>query len=455
MKFRLLFLLCTAMFLSLLPVPTLAETVSADENFFDAVEDQAFSIAVAYWQEGIDSSYTTIGEKVYWEAVGWYAAKQSRTSGRELISSSEVEEFLDSVGYKGEMNIPQLWEEYGIVKTVHGAGGFVFYDFTRNKAIFEARIGIDAEVEVKPENHNSTLVMITIHTPTADKLMCYRVAFSPNENRNSRFRYCVTYVEPFIPKPIIDEKLGFTWEQLLEKNKLSNILDRYPCVVISTPFISSYSCTSLFRHNGKYVWVSDNYGNLYGEYDRFSFDYRPYSDGKDRACIGSFDSTPAFEESVFENYIVNYLDGIDYVEAYGMDDNRIWLDYATGYGTTERYVIERDTLILCEIQAVPEGEDAWAMYEFNYTQDIPDYDFLNGWNGNLRTVTAVWEDVDRINGGYSYRTETLYLPMNWEYLPYIVQSGDYTAYLNPRYSGTYVYPGDNMDYTVFFKAEEG
>ena len=112
MKFRLLFLLCTAMFLSLLPVPTLAETVSADENFFDAVEDQAFSIAVAYWQEGIDSSYTTIGEKVYWEAVGWYAAKQSRTSGRELISSSEVEEFLDSVGYKGEMNIPQLWEEY-------------------------------------------------------------------------------------------------------------------------------------------------------------------------------------------------------------------------------------------------------------------------------------------------------------------------------------------------------
>ena len=417
MKLRLsLLLLCIALFLSAQSISALAEIDYDNDFFLYVVEDQAFSVAMAYWQEGIDSSYTTIAEPVYWQAAGWYAAKMFKTASRELISRSEVEDFLDSVGYKGEMNLPQSWEEYEIVKIIRGAGGSLLYDFKRNKAGYEARIGVDAEVEVKPENRESVIVVITLHAPQGDKLLNYRVSFSPNENRSSRFPYRVSSVEPFSPYPEIDKKLGFTWEDLLEKNRLSNILDHYPCVVITTPMISSHSCTSLFRHNGKFVWVNDNYGNLYGKIDRYSFDYRYYPDGKDR--------------------------------------DRIWLDYATGWGSTERYVFERDTLILREILSVNDGEDPWPIYDFICTQDVPDYDFLKGWDGNLRTVTAIWEDHDRINGGFEYRTETIFLPMDWEYLPHVVQSGGYSAYQDPRYTETYAYPGDNMDYTVFFKAEE-
>ncbi len=455
MKFRLLlFLLCITLFLSVLPVPALADNSSVNDSFLYAVEDQAFGISMAYWQEGIDSSYTSIAEPVYWQAIGWYAAKLFKTAGRELISRSEVEDFLDSVGYKGEMNLPQSWEEYEVVKTIRGAGGSFLYDFKRNKALYESRIGVDAEVEVKPENPESVIAVITLHAPDRDKLLYYRVSFNPNENRSSRFPYRVSNVEPFTPYPEIDEKLGFTWEDLLEKNRLSNILDHYPCVVISTPMISSYSCTSLFRCNGKFVWVSDNYGNLYGKIDRFSFDYRYYPDGKDRACVSFYVSTPTFDEFEFENYVTDYLDNLDRVSGSGTDGDRIWLDYETGWGSMERYVFERDTLILREILSVKGGKDPWPIYEFDCTQNIPDYDFLRGWDGNLRTVTAIWEDRDRISGGFEYRTETISLPMDWEYLPYGVQSGDYSAYLDPRYSEPYAYPGDNVNYTVFFKSEK-
>ena len=455
MKLRLsLLLLCIALFLSAQSISALAEIDYDNDFFLYVVEDQAFSVAMAYWQEGIDSSYTTIAEPVYWQAAGWYAAKMFKTASRELISRSEVEDFLDSVGYKGEMNLPQSWEEYEIVKIIRGAGGSLLYDFKRNKAGYEARIGVDAEVEVKPENRESVIVVITLHAPERDKLLYYRVSFSPNENRSSRFPYRVSSVEPFSPYPEIDKKLGFTWEDLLEKNRLSNILDHYPCVVITTPMISSHSCTSLFRHNGKFVWVNDNYGNLYGKIDRYSFDYRYYPDGKDRACVTSYISTATIDESEFENYVVNYLDTLDCVNGSGIEGDRIWLDYATGWGSTERYVFERDTLILREILSVNDGEDPWPIYDFICTQDVPDYDFLKGWDGNLRTVTAIWEDHDRINGGFEYRTETIFLPMDWEYLPHVVQSGGYSAYQDPRYTETYAYPGDNMDYTVFFKAEE-
>ena len=450
----LLVLICLAMLLLGQSVPAFAGEIPADDRFFYAVEDQAFGITMAYWQEGIDSSYTTIGDSVYWESLGWYAAKLSKTAGRELISVSEAEDFLDSVGYRGEINLPQSWVEYEIVKTIHGAGGSVFYDFKRSKALYEARIGIDADVEVKPERTDSVIVVITLHAPEKDKLLYYRVSFSPNENRSSQFPYRVTGMELFTPNPEIDEKLGFSWDLLLEKNRLSNILDHYPCVVISTPIISAYSCTSLFRHNGKYVWVSENYGNLCGQYDRFSFDYRYYPDGKDRACVSSYDSAPVFDESEFENYMITYLDNVDCVDACGVEDDWIWLDYSTGWGSTERYVFERDTLILREIQSVNEGKDPLPIYAFDCTQNAPDYDFLNGWNGDLRTVTAIWEDRNRLSGDYEYRTETISLPMDWEYLPYVVQCGDYAAFLDPRYNVPYVYPGDAMNYTVFFKAKE-
>ena len=96
MKLRLsLLLLCIALFLSAQSISALAEIDYDNDFFLYVVEDQAFSVAMAYWQEGIDSSYTTIAEPVYWQAAGWYAAKVFKTAGRELISRSEVEDFLE------------------------------------------------------------------------------------------------------------------------------------------------------------------------------------------------------------------------------------------------------------------------------------------------------------------------------------------------------------------------
>ena len=131
-RLLLLLLLCMALFLSALSISSSAEIDSDNDSFLYAVKDQAFGMAMAYWQEGIDSSYTIIAEPVYWQAAGWYAAKMFKTASRELISRSEVEDFLDSVGYKGEMNLPQSWEEYEIVKIIRGAGGSLLYDFKRN-----------------------------------------------------------------------------------------------------------------------------------------------------------------------------------------------------------------------------------------------------------------------------------------------------------------------------------
>ena len=77
------------------------------------------------------------------------------------------------------------------------------------------------------------------------------------------------------------------------------------------------------------------------------------------------------------------------------------------------------------------------------------------WDMPLRSVTAVWEEYDASVSDFSYRTETLQLPYNWEYYPNDARYGDYEIYNNPRYIGPYQYPGDFVDYSIFLTTVKG
>ena len=81
-------------------------------------------------------------------------------------------------------------------------------------------------------------------------------------------------------------------------------------------------------------------------------------------------------------------------------------------------------------------------------------------NGKLREIGekveySYWEKYDEESGTFTYHTQTLEIPGDWEYLPYAARWGEYTPYLDARYTQSYSYPGDNIDYTIFLTAAKG
>ncbi len=431
-----------------------ADNSPEDDAWLSQVEAQAISLAMAFWLNGVESSADVIPDYVYWDAAGWYAARLNRIEGRKLLSWLETDVFLASIGYEGEPVLPSAWEAYEIVKIVRGAGGSVNYDFVQNKRMFENMIGVDTELSLKRKTEDSVVVTITVHTGGGERKQQYLVAFDPNTAGSPDFPYRVTHAEAYADGPDWDERLSFTWDLLLEQNRLSTILSMYPGVRVSNPGISEDACTWLFLHNGNYAMVNDYGGVFTGIYDMYSFDVVSFPDGKDRASVTYMDRDSLYEFK-FEEFMYKYIEGFDRIVFNRTERDLIWVDLISDYGYSEQLAVDAGTLVLRKILYIFGDGDPILTNEFDYRLPVPDFPFLNSWNDGLRTVTAIWEDVDKQNGGYTYRTETIGLPYDWEYLPNSVRYDEYTAYLNPRFVGSYQYPGDVYDYTVYFTAAKG
>lgn len=465
MKKLLSLLLCLALLAGLFAVSAAADDAAGapaekdltGEDFTAAVAPQAFAVTMAAWLSGQEDAEALSDPVFLWDAAGWYAAWLYRTEGVDLLSPEELGDFLRSLG-GAEAEMPEGWAENGVVRVLRGLDGSERYDFVQHKTEIDAMLGVDTMVSfVEGTGSSLTAVLSCFYEDDLSAEWMYALGFEPAEDI---FPYRVTGLRLLDKGPQTDGTLGFTWDELLEANRLENVLQHFPAVRVSTETElvpdDGLNGTWLFASGGELAQLS--YGEIYagGEYRGCFFDYETAEDGTGRVQVGHIEQDP--ERSHVDRYITDYLEGVVIVQLEKEEDELIWLSCTYRGGYRERIAVDRAALVLRVIDysgdMVPPCE-----VRFDYMKPAPVYPFLESWGGTLRTVTVVWEDFaydeETEEWGPVVRTETVQLPADWEYLPYEARWGDYTAYLDEGYTQPYVYPGDGVDYTLYLTTAKG
>ena len=137
----------------------------------------------------------------------------------------------------------------------------------------------------------------------------------------------------------------------------------------------------------------------------------------------------------------------------GVEDDRIWTECTVRGGMRERIAVDRGTLVLREIQLWYSDDLPPVTTCFLYDETAPALEYLDSWDGPMRTVTLHWEDFS--SGERVTRDESVRIPADWEYLPWQGRWGDYTVWMNEEYTRQYAYPGDGVDYTLYLTTAKG
>ena len=129
-----LLILVISMLISSLSMSSFAEEAEL-QAIQEEINDQALALGLAAWLNGVGSDWQKgwQSDLVLWDAAGWYSAFHNRIYDQKLLGEADTRDFLASLGYTGDLVLPPTWEEYGIVKIVHGAGNSVHYDFRQHK----------------------------------------------------------------------------------------------------------------------------------------------------------------------------------------------------------------------------------------------------------------------------------------------------------------------------------
>lgn len=468
MKKILSLLLCLALLAGLFAVSAAAEEASAEPaeapetevDFTEAVGPQAFAATMAFWLGGYEESNALEDPLFFWDAAGWYAAWLYRTEGCDLLSTEELGDFLRSLGGE-DSPLPEGWEEYGVLRVLRARDGSESYDFVQHKLEIDEMLGVNTMVSfVESKDNTLTTVLSCFYEDGLRAEWLYALRFE--EAEGEVFPYRLTGLAVLDDGPQMDPALSFSWDEVLEANLLENVLAHYPAVRIATQTSlepepeSELSGTWLFASGGAFARVS--YGEEYvgGEFRGCVFEYEEGEDGVQRARIGQIEDGLT---DYLNSYIADFLDGVVIVELEEEEDDLIWLGCTYRGGYRERVALDRGTLVLRALDYSMGDLVPPCLTVFDYMKPAPDYPFLESWDGELRTVTAVWEDFrqDEETGEWQQVVETVYhrIPADWEYVPYDARWGDYTIYMNLDYTKPYEYPGDGVDYTLYLTTAKG
>lgn len=433
-----------------------AAAASADEEpaaeLSDSVQSQAVSMALACWMSGYENGDELSDPLLLWDAAGWYAALLYRIEGSDLLSPERTTAFLESVGWRGVISIPDTWEEYGVVRRLAGSDGRQNLDFVQHKREADDMLGVSTELSVATLDEDTVEAVLTYHMNDEESASwVYEFDFVP-AGEGSEFPYCLVGARYRDDGPEVDPELTFTWEGLLEANRLENVLSQFPSVHIKDDGVENAPDTWLFKRGEDLALVMDSQTYVWGQYGGCYFDYEIGGEEPTRPVITEF-YDPEVEWESRDAYITDYLSGICLMKLDRIEGDRIWAVCTFRSGFHEKFSFDRGTLVLREIEYTYEDGAEPSVTRFRYNDSVPPFSFLKSWDEALRMLTVVWEDYS--NGWGSVHTDFVRVPMDWEYFPYEARWGDYTAYLNKGYTQLYEYPGDYVEYTLYLTTAKG
>ncbi|MBQ9661733.1 MAG: hypothetical protein IJV40_01125 [Oscillospiraceae bacterium] len=254
------------------------------------------------------------------------------------------------------------------------------------------------------------------------------------------------------PAPEMDPALTFDWELLLKQNDLKNILSWFPAVKIYSKSFDMDNCTWLFRHGENPVMLTDAYGSVYGQFRGCYFELAESTDGVVRPQInGLADAAGSLEN--LNSFFLGYIGEPVRMQLDRIEGDLIWADayYLGGY--REKIAFDRGILVIREIMGISDTGEVVNVTAFDYDKLPTKYAFLDSWDDVLRRVDVLWESYSGMER--QLRSETLWIPMDWEYYPVECRWGEVTPYTNDRYIGPYQYPGDGVNYSLYLTTAKG
>ena len=260
-------------------------------------------------------------------------------------------------------------------------------------------------------------------------------------------------IEKFMEaNPQMDPELTFDWELLLEQNDLNNILRWYPGVRVYSKTYDIDNYTWLFLHGEDPVILTDAYDTVSGQYRGCYFSLEESTDGKIRPQIRGFADYAGTMENL-NSFFLGYLGEPERMQLDVIEGDLIWADVYYPGGYREKIAFDKGTLVMREIKSISDSGEVVNVTAVDYTARPAKYTFLDSWDRPLRDVDVLWETYSGTER--QLRRETLKIPGDWEYMPAECLWGGFTPYNNENYIGTYRYPGDGMDYSLFLTAVKG
>ncbi len=421
-------------------------TVPEDNDFVEQTEAQGFALAMACWESGFaEESVRRID--FAWMAAGWYAAWEYRVRAADLISETELAEFMSSIGWDEMPGRPEDWlgsDSPLVFRNAEGERNYVFSAFHMK---VDRLLGITLELSREQTDRLSEKISIIQHFDdlSRSERSCI-LHFEEKTDFRSRFPYRVRSIEIPEQKPETDPALGFEWDELVEANRVESILKLYPAVRVADGMYETGVVTWLFRHGEHPALLTDAYGKYSGQYAGCFFECG------ERPTIRAFEEGAGSQERL-NSFLADYMKTPAVLKLDRMEENLIWADAVFSGGYRQKWAIDRETLILRRIVSLSEDGEILGMTLFDCSEPAPECAFLDSWDLPLRTVTVVWENYT--DGARNIRRELVQIPADWEYYPEEALLGDYTAYTNEDYLGDYVYPGDGGDYLLFLTTVKG
>lgn len=426
--------------------PAMTEEPTEEEQaspFYDTVYPRCFALAAAGQFSGRYASDGKPDADCLRYAAGWYAAYICRVEDCDLIEKSEIDGFLLRSGGSPDMLDEAALENLG-VKSYRSQDAGVLYDFARFREQIGGLLGIDYEFTAEESGQYEMSVIFREHLFNGGTLDTgYDFLFEKSGNDYLLIR--MSGAEPLVET---DEALTFDYSLLVEQNSLDTLLSLYPAIRIRSTDVAG-DCWITMK-NGFILQLFEYPDATYiGTY----MDYRFIYDGN-RPRVTEVSS--AFRDpGLYQDEISGRFSGAKAMrlESMGEDTITFNMDFASGY--SEQMTVDRGTLALLRERSTFEyqGFTLVNTQSFDYSRPLQEPEYLRSWDKELRRVTVIWESFDA--NGRSVRTEVLELPRDWEFMPYQVTSGEYTAYMNEGYTELYSYPGDGIDYTLYLTTAKG
>ena len=418
----------------------------------EAAEGQAFAAAMAGWLGGEETLNAPDRGLLCWDMAGWYAAREYRIHGHDLIPAAEIEDFLRSAGYDGPLVLPEGWTEYGAAARHTAPDGEVYYSFDQHCREIDAMLGVTTEVNTTKIDETTLESRVIAHYENGrSECRRFTVSFEPNPESGSAFPYRVTQITT--PSgPELSGELSFSWDELIAANRLKNILSIYPALRHFNREYEPDAVTWVYPRGTGLTILTRSEGYASGYINGVYFTWQPHADGEAMASIESIDEKYTDPEAR-DDYLLGYLDDIAEMRFDGIEGDLIWTECTVHGGMRERVAVDRGTLALREVRIYYSDDFPPSTVVFLYDDTGPALEYLDSWDGPMRTVTLHWEDFS--SGERVARDESVQIPADWEYLPWQARWGDYTAWMDEGYTKPYAYPGDGVDYTLYLSTAKG
>ncbi|MCR5522887.1 MAG: hypothetical protein K6F64_04540 [Clostridia bacterium] len=384
-----------------------------------------------------------------WDIFGWFCAYSSKKGHYKELTENQISSLQYAIRPgKTPLNLPEGWDGSGWVKIERTENGYV-YSFPGYEKNFDEYFG-NLKFKIKDDENNTVKVTVTDEENDVTEDFVY--TYAKDKKAGADFPYVINSIElPEYDGATEYSADTFTYNDLIESNKISSLLDKYTSVKIEEINEEGPSTSWYYRENGIYYNASETtnpngeilhsgaYGNAYlndcGDHWMTYVD--PYNDGYE-------EGTYALDYAVNGMFFYGEIDEVEDTEdgflfeikdAYNNEDD----------GFKRTYLIDKSTLALKEMKGLENGKEIYSV-KITYDEEPEDYGIFDSWDEEFRTITVV-EEFYNSKGEVANGAHDVSVPKNVEYLP--MYDEEVNIYVNSNYSGEYSYPGNDIDYSIY------